>query len=192
MSDAEIVLTYNAELRGMANYYALAGDVKKKLNYLFYIAHGSLYKTLAHKHKCSVASMVKKLDCGPYKAIKTVVNGKPKEYHVFRLKDLDRRYIQYKYLDKPPASIVYQGYTELIKRLNARRCEFCGKSDGYFEVHHVRKVKEIKDGVQKWQKIMGARNRKTLILCIECHHLLHNGILPDWRFLSNRGESAVR
>ena len=31
-SDVEIVLAYNAEWRGFANYYALADDVKRKLN----------------------------------------------------------------------------------------------------------------------------------------------------------------
>ena len=35
-SDYEILMTYNAELRGLANYYALAWDVKQKLNALFY------------------------------------------------------------------------------------------------------------------------------------------------------------
>lgn len=192
MSDAEIVLAYNAELRGIANYYALADDVKKKLCHLFYIAHCSLYKTLARKYQCSFAAIVRRLDYGSYRAVKTIVKGKPKEYRIFQLKNLDRKYIQYKCLDILPKTVTYQGYTELIERINAERCEYCGKSDGYFEVHHVRKVKESKDGKQKWQKIMVIRNRKTLVLCIECHRLLHRGILPDWRFLNNKAESAVQ
>ena len=32
-SDEEIILTYNSELRGLTNYYALAYDVKGKLLY---------------------------------------------------------------------------------------------------------------------------------------------------------------
>ena len=44
-SDYEILMTYNAELRGLANYYILAWDVKQKLNTLFYTAQYSLLKT---------------------------------------------------------------------------------------------------------------------------------------------------
>jgi RNA-directed DNA polymerase len=54
-SDAEIVNTYNAELRGFANYYSLACDVKRKLARLVYLAHYSLIKTLANKHQTSVS-----------------------------------------------------------------------------------------------------------------------------------------
>ena len=46
-SDAEIIMTYNAELRGLAAYYGLAGDVKKKLNKLSFIWETSLGRTLA-------------------------------------------------------------------------------------------------------------------------------------------------
>lgn len=38
ISDEEIIYTYNAELRGLANYYALADDVKRKLSKLEYLA----------------------------------------------------------------------------------------------------------------------------------------------------------
>ena len=53
LSDAEIVLMYNAELRGLANYYALAHNAKSDLNKLAYIWQGSLWKTLAAKHQIS-------------------------------------------------------------------------------------------------------------------------------------------
>ncbi len=62
-----------------------------------------------------------------------------------------------------------------------RRRVGCGQEDGYFEVHHVRKLSDIKDGKEKWQKLMIARRRKTMVLCVECHDLLHAGKLPSWR-----------
>jgi hypothetical protein len=31
-------------------------------------------------------------------------------------------------------------------------------------------------------KVMIARRRKTIVLCVECHRLLHAGKLPDMRF----------
>ena len=72
--------------------------------------------------------------------------------------------------------------SEIVERLNAEECEYCGKTGGYFEVHHVRKMADIKDGKEFWQKLMIARNRKKIVVCIECHDLLHAGKLPDFRF----------
>jgi hypothetical protein len=83
--------------------------------------------------------------------------------------------------------------TEIIQRLNAGICEYCGTTKGYFAVHHVRKLKDIKDGKAPWQRVMAAMCRKTLVLCIECHDLLHMGRLPDWRQGSRiEAESRVR
>ena len=50
-SDAEIIMAYNAELRGLANYYCLAYAAKTRLNKLQYIWKGGLFKTLAAKTK---------------------------------------------------------------------------------------------------------------------------------------------
>jgi hypothetical protein len=36
MDDAEILLAYNAEMRGLANYYALANGAKRGLSKLMY------------------------------------------------------------------------------------------------------------------------------------------------------------
>ncbi|MGK5095043.1 hypothetical protein WDW89_23915, partial [Deltaproteobacteria bacterium TL4] len=51
----------------------------------------------------------------------------------------------------------------------------------------------IKDGKENWQRLMIARRRKTLVLCVECHDLLHRGKLPDWRqTIVTSMESVVR
>ena len=78
--------------------------------------------------------------------------------------------------------------SELIRRMEAEKCEYCGRTDLPVEVHHVRKLKDLKlkPHLELWQKVMIARNRKTLILCSgtpdSCHILLHQGKLPDKRF----------
>ena len=46
-------------------------------------------------------------------------------------------------------------------------------------------------GKAKWQKIMMARNRKTMVLCIECHSLLTCGKLPDNRYLLNNSPASA-
>lgn len=44
LSEAEIVLTFNAEMRGLANYYSLALDMKYKLSKLYFIWQISLLR----------------------------------------------------------------------------------------------------------------------------------------------------
>ena len=78
--------------------------------------------------------------------------------------------------------MMHSSRTEIIERLNAEECEYCGKTGGYFEVRHVRKMADIKKGKELWQEVMVARNRKKIVLCIECHDLLHAGKLPDYRY----------
>ena len=40
----------------------------------------------------------------------------------------------------------------------------------------------VMDGTELWQKIMAKKYRKTLVLCVECHQLLHEGNPPDWKY----------
>ena len=100
----------------------------------------------------------------------------------FRLKDVERKATTYRQIDELPNTWQFTlSKTELMQRLSAHQCEYCQKSEGSFEVHHVRKLSDLKEGRKLWQVIMARRKRKTLVLCTSCHHLLHTGKLPDWR-----------
>ena len=80
--------------------------------------------------------------------------------------------------DKPYK--VYGGRTELVKRLLADTCELCGSKEN-IEVHHIRKLADVKNkgllNAPTWAQVMAARNRKTLVVCRECHVAIHNGTL---------------
>jgi group II intron reverse transcriptase/maturase len=191
-SDAEIISIYNAELRGLANYYAMAVDVKAKLCRLFYIAHNSLAKTLANKHKTRKAEIFSRLRQNKGMALRYEVKGKARVLKVFKLTELKVAPRKYQRMDVIPLGMVgYSTGTELLRRWNAQECEICGQTEGYFEVHHVKKLADIKDGKQRWQRLMMARNRKTLVLCVECHDLLHAGKLQSWKFKDHEMESRV-
>lgn len=74
--------------------------------------------------------------------------------------------------------------TELIQRLLADTCELCG-SHTYIEVHHVRKLADLKYPGHKekplWIKRMAALKRKTLVVCNICHDAIHKGeSRPEW------------
>ena len=64
----------------------------------------------------------------------------------------------------------------LITRLKAKTCEWCGAGDVDLEIHHVRRLKNLK-GKAAWERAMIGRKRKTMALCVSCHDLLHAGKL---------------
>ena len=187
LSDAEIMLAYNAELRGFANYYALALNAKRDMSKLAYLEQQSLFKTLARKHKTTVTKTVKHLKTDDEYKLIVRNEQKTRIIRVFRLKDLKpppRTDLQVDI--QPKVFALTLSRSELIRRLNAEECEYCGRREGPFEVHHIRKLKDVEHGKQRWQKVMASRHRKTLILCLQCHRLLHAGKLPDVSYFKHR------
>ncbi len=186
LSDAEIVNSYNAELRGICQYYKLATNYNRALGRLQYIADYSCRKTLANKHQISVAKLSRKLvKSSDYDSKRLTVRNERREYRLFKVKDVNR--LTAKEAPKTLDTIVdiYAGRNDLTKRRKEEICEYCGMKTAFVEEHHVRALKDIRDGVKAWERLMIARQRKTLILCVPCHDLLHSGKLPDRRRLSH-------
>ena len=73
---------------------------------------------------------------------------------------------------------MYQSRNELGKRLLADKCEWCGIRGTQVEVHHVRKLGNLK-GKTPWERQMIERRRKTMVLCVEGHDELHAGTLSE-------------
>ncbi len=178
LSDYEIISIYNAEMRGFANYYVMAPT--RSLSIMAWAGLKSLFMTLASKHKTSSASLFRKMKYHDEHVLRYQHKGETKMLKVFKLKHRSQTPV---HLDQEQSTVQFGNRSELIERLNAEKCEYCGKTGGYFEVHHVRKLKDIKDKKNKapWEIRMIARNRKTLILCRECHDLLHAGNLQGWK-----------
>ena len=182
ISDAEMAALYSAEMRGFAQFYALA-DNFPRLGRLRCLWIQSFLKTMGSKHQTSVQKVATMLNRGTYMAVReTGKDGKRRETKLFRLKDVKREALFESAMDNPPLIFKYTSGSELSKRMDANKCEYCEKEGGYFEVHHVRKLADIKEGKQPWQKLMRARKRKTLVLCVDCHHRLTAGTLPDRRY----------
>lgn len=191
LNDLDIVQTYNAELRGFANYYALAPA--QRLGIMEWAGIHSLFHTLAAKHKTSFKEMRVKLKAGDEHILRSHVEGKTRQIKVFKIKHRKEK-PQYGELDQRPKSIAFATRpSEIIARLERNSCEYCGRKGGYFEVHHIRRLKDVRTAKQQdWEKLMCAIRRKTLVLCYECHNQLHHGGLPSWkRDLHTRMESAV-
>jgi hypothetical protein len=99
---------------------------------------------------------------------------------LFRLKDWHPPYSGHANLDRlPNVFALTLCHSELIRRLNAGQCEYCETRQGPFEVHQIRRMKDVAHKKELWQRMMAARYRKTLVLCRRCHPLLHEGKLAS-------------
>jgi RNA-directed DNA polymerase len=173
-SDVEIAAAYNAELRGFANYYALACDVKRKLNKAEYLAFGSFLRTLANKHKSTTTRIARRLRKGQDFYVGYEVQGKPRVLKLWKLKNLEKKVLRYGTIDAIPHTPFVYRDTELVERLNARACERCGRQDRPCEVHHLRRLSDMQREGDILGYMRAARLRKRIVLCIDCHEAAHS------------------
>ncbi|MBG9747812.1 maturase [Bacillus thuringiensis] len=172
----EILYTYNSEIRGLYNYYKLAINVCS-LNTFKYPMEYSLYKTLGNKYKISIPKVKKKFWHEGSFGIKYKTKSGTKIAKLYN-EGFKRNLMVSKKenTDDMPNEMIFQSRSNLIDRLKAKKCEWCSTENSPLEMHHTRKLKDLK-GKKHWEKIMIARNRKTMALCIKCHDDLHAGKL---------------
>jgi group II intron reverse transcriptase/maturase len=174
--DLEILNQFNSEIRGMYNFYRIADNVSV-LNDYYYIMSYSMYKTYAAKYKTHISNIRRKYGVQNFAILYTDKKGKEcKAYFYNEGFRVQRKVEVTNNLDNMPDNVENLNRSSLITRLKSNTCEVCGKSDCDVEIHHVRKLKDLK-GKASWEKLMIARRRKTLCLCVECHDKLHAGKL---------------
>jgi len=172
LTDLEIVSIYNAELRGICNYYGIASNFCK-LQYFVYLMEYSCLKTLANKHKSSISKVITMYKDGrggwgiPYKT-KTGA----KRCYFAKLADCKGNANPTDIMSN--AAVVYSFSPNTFEnRLKAKVCELCGTTESdHYEVHHVNKLKNLK-GKQLWERVMIAKQRKTMVVCRKCHYEIH-------------------
>ena len=144
----------------------------------------SLLKTLAHKHKSSIGPILKKVRStvdtpnGPRRCLKTTVAREGKEPLVAYFGGISLSYQKKAVLQDHRLDIFFKPRTSLEKRFMAQECELC-KSTEQVEVHHVRKLADLKTQGRKekplWKQVMSAMRRKQLVVCHKCHAAIHAG-----------------
>jgi hypothetical protein len=182
-SDYDIVMTYGLELRGLANYYALAYDVGPRVGKVKYVMTVSLVATLANKHRLSRREVYRKyrrtLPNG-YVAIVAEVPREGKKSLVATFGGFPIRHRQLVALEDLPAEKKPAQRTELVRRLLANKCELCGSTESV-EGHHIRKLADLKQRYSgrrmppAWAQKMIALRRKTLVVCHACHQAITFG-----------------
>lgn len=167
-SDSEIVEQYNAEMRGLLNYYNLAVDYHT-LDYFCYLMEYSCLKTIASKHKSSVRKIIRKYKDKKTWSVPYETKEGTKRVRPVKIADCKRG---------EASDIVFQRTkfnwkSTIRQRLNAGVCELCGKKDAdLYEVHVVRNLNEL--GNSDWELAMKAKRRKTLVVCSDCHKRIHS------------------
>lgn len=184
-SDFRIVARYQAEFRGIAEYYQLAYN-RHRLGSLRYVMERSMTKTLGHKNKISVNKVWNRYrstwqtPAGPRRGLQVKIErsaGKKPLVARWGGISLARRTTRVVLKDELPG-IWRKRPAELIGRLLSGRCELC-KTQTDVETHHVRRLKDLRSGDRaeqpEWVTLMASRRRKTLIVCRGCHDDIHSG-----------------
>lgn len=187
-TDHTIFTTYGTEYRGLINYYLLAGDVSR-LSRFRWVTETSLLKTLACKYGSSVSKMAARYKAtvetpyGPRVCFQTVVERDGRKPLIARFGGIPMKRQKYAVLDdrQPNPAIIRR--TELVTRLQRRRCELCDQP-GEVQVHHVAKLAHLDQAGQPqpaWAQRMATMRRKTLIVCTACHDTIHASQPPRTR-----------
>jgi group II intron reverse transcriptase/maturase len=178
-----IVAQYQQEYRGLVEYYRLAYNLHQ-LNQLKWVMERSLMQTLAAKLKISVGAVYRRYhttletDQGKRAVLQvTVERGEGRKPLIARWGGISLARDTKAILNDSPLQ-VSAPRTELERRLLADTCELCGSQE-HVEVHHIRALKDLTTQGRAerpfWIQIMAARQRKTLVVCRECHDHIHAG-----------------
>ena len=182
--DYSIVDRYQAEFRGVVEYYKLAVNVSH-FGRLQWVMSQSLAKTLAAKHKTTCRKITRRYkstvqtEHGERVCLKVEVEqGDGKSPQVTQFGGIPlKRNRQAILVDQQPTRRRFER-NELIKRLQAQQCELCGSTED-INVHHIRALRDLNvkgQGKKRpWVQIMAARRRKTLVVCHPCHVDIHAG-----------------
>lgn len=184
--DIEIIKQYNAELRGIMQYYKYAVNCKDIIGKVQWLSQYSMLKTLASKHKCTIAQIFARKIIKTRKHPKTGktwycnIGNTGKEIEVFMIKDIE--YVNIFELNTTKCNDNCNVKTinirsSALKKLIAENCEVCGKSsdDVSIVLHHWNPARNIPKSDTLWDKVYKMRQRKTIAVCHECHMRIHHG-----------------
>ena len=173
-TDIEILSRYNAEVRGLYNYYSLAGNVST-LNHFSSLMKYSMLKTFGSKYRCQVRKIKERYVKNGEFTVPYTTKAGPKEaiyYHSgFRKQDKPQ-------LGQVDILDIYKKYSKpnsLATRLRSKQCELCSAECGGLVMHQVKRLKDL-TGQYEWEILMRKRHRKTLAVCPSCHAEIHNSM----------------
>ena len=174
-SDIEILTTYNAEVRGLYNYYSIANDAFK-IGRFGNVMKYSMYKTFACKYKTNVHEMKRRYCVNDLFTVSYETRSGTKTTTFYRdgYKRKEKATL-FDNVNELPDFSKYMKTNTLKQRVERHTCELCGKDCRNLEIHQVKKLKDLK-GNSDWVLLMRRRKRKTLVICPECHKMIHSEV----------------
>lgn len=172
-TDIEILATYNAEVRGLYNFYSIAND-SYKIGIFANLMKYSMYKTFANKYKTNVHEIKRRYCINDLFTLTYQTKSGPKKTTFY--KDGFKRKLEPTKFDNVSELPQYSKYTKtntLKQRVEKGYCELCYQKSNKLEIHQVKKLKELK-GTQEWVQRMKDMRRKTLVVCPTCHKIIHS------------------
>ena len=172
--DIYILNQYNSEVRGICNYYSIANN-RSKLHKFRYIMEYSMYKTFACKYRTTKADIIEKYRHEKDFAVKYIDSKGNEKLRTFWKGSLARKDFpqgaetDIVFSSKP---VSFKNNPSLAKRLKANTCEWCGEHTTDVVMHQVRTLKDL-DRTLPWNQHMIKINRKTLVVCSDCHKKIH-------------------
>ena len=172
-SDIEILARYNAEVRGLYNYYSIAND-SFKIGRFANVMKYSMYKTFACKYKTNVHE-IKRRYCRNELFTVAYETRQGMKTTTFYRDGYKRKECATKFdnVSELPQFSKYAKTNTLKQRVERHTCELCQKDCRNLVIHQVKKLKDLK-GNTEWVLLMRKRRRKTLVVCPECHNLIHS------------------
>ena len=171
--DIEILARYNAEVRGLYNYYSIAND-SFKIGRFANVMKYSMYKTFACKYKTNVHEIKRRYFVNDLftVAYDTKSGRKTTTFYKDGFKRKEKA-TKFDNVSELPQFSKYAKTNTLKQRVERHTCELCHKDCRNLVIHQVKKLKDLK-GNAEWVLLMRKRRRKTLVVCPECHSLIHS------------------
>ena len=171
----EIIAGFNAEIRGLYNYYALASNVSV-LNKYYYIMQYSMYRTFACKYRCPMTKVIQRYKKDGVFAMDYVTpKGVQKRIEFYHDGFKQKEPMLMAEVDQLPRPVTVYNYhpSELIVRMLRGTCEFCGSHGNTVKVHHVAALKDL-NPEKPWEAKMLSMRRKSLVVCDHCFALIQS------------------
>ena len=162
-----IISQFNAEIRGLYNYYSMAENVSV-LNNFYFIMKGSFLKTLAAKGNTSCNKIRKKYEQDGVISIPYMTKSGPKRCEFYHDGFTKKSALPSLTADTLPQYVKYDKPNSLARRLKAGVCELCGAETKEIHMHHMRRLKDLTGKDDLELKMMQMR-RKSIALCPECY-----------------------
>lgn len=164
--EIEIISKFNAEIRGIYNYYSLAQNVST-LDKFYNVMKSSMYKTFANKYRSTVNEVKTKYAKNGVFTVEYDTKGGAKYCELYHDGFTRKSNDMLAYVDVLPQYKKYDKPNSLANRLKNKTCEFCGAKTSKLIMHHIKRLKDLSEEAPI-QKLMLNNRRKSLALCEEC------------------------